>query len=77
MVQTLTPIAGKFALAIFLLGTLSAGLSSIFPILMICPLLIADYSTGKLDIKSNQFKSITAVACVVGLTVPLIGGNPD
>ena len=38
--------------------------------------MIADYNTGKLDIKSNQFKLITAVACVAGLTVPLIGGNP-
>ncbi len=76
MVHTLTPIAGKFALVVFLIGTLSAGLSSIFPILMICPIMIADFNTGKLDIKSGQFKIITAIACVVGLTVPLIGGNP-
>ncbi len=76
MVETLTPIAGKFAIAIFLLGTLSAGLSSIFPILMIFPLLIADYKTGKLDISSRQFRVLTALVCLIGLTVPLIGGNP-
>jgi Mn2+/Fe2+ NRAMP family transporter len=76
MVQTLTPIAGKFALAIFLLGTLSAGLSSIFPILMIFPLLVADYKTGQLDIKSTRFRVLTAIVCLIGLTVPLIGGNP-
>jgi Mn2+/Fe2+ NRAMP family transporter len=76
MVQTLTPIAGKFALAIFLLGTLSAGLSSIFPILMIFPLLVADYKTGQLDITSTRFRILTAIVCLIGLTVPLIGGNP-
>ena len=76
MVQTLTPIAGKFALAIFLLGTLSAGLSSIFPILMIFPLLVADFKTGQLDITSTRFRILTAMVCLIGLTVPLIGGNP-
>lgn len=76
MVYTLEPIAGRFAVAIFFLGTLGAGLSSIFPILMISPLLIADYQAGKLDTESKQFKILTGVACMVGLTVPILGANP-
>ena len=76
MVVTLEPVAGKFAIAIFFLGTLAAGLSSIFPILMITPLLVADYSQGKLDIKSKRFKILTALASLVGLTVPVLGVNP-
>jgi manganese transport protein len=40
MIYTLEPIAGRMAVIIFFLGTLSAGLSSIFPILMITPLMI-------------------------------------
>jgi manganese transport protein len=76
MVGTLEPIAGKFALAIFLVGVLSAGLSSIFPILMISPILIADYRSGKLDISSKSFKIITAIAAIVGLIGPAYGGNP-
>jgi manganese transport protein len=76
MVGTLEPVAGKFALAIFLVGVLSAGLSSIFPILMITPILIADYQSGKLDMKSKSFKIITAIAAVVGLIGPAFGGNP-
>ncbi|MCI4669119.1 MAG: Nramp family divalent metal transporter [Bacteroidia bacterium] len=76
MVYTLEPIAGKVAISIFFLGTLSAGLSSIFPILMITPLLIADYQAGELDTNSRQFKILTAIACVIGLTVPVIGANP-
>ncbi len=76
MVYALEPIAGRMAIAIFFLGTLSAGLSSIFPILMITPLLIADYQAGKLDTSSKQFKLLTGLACVIGLAVPVFGINP-
>lgn len=76
MVYTLEPVAGKFAVAIFMFGTLSAGLSSIFPILMVAPLLIADYRNGELDTNSKQFKILTAIAAVFGLIVPIIGANP-
>ena len=49
MANTLEPIAGSFAVTIFFFGTLSAGLSSIFPCLLIVPLLLADYQSGTLD----------------------------
>lgn len=76
MVYALEPIAGKYAIAIFFMGTLAAGLSSIFPILMIAPLLVADYQNGKLDLESKQFKIITGIACIIGLSVPIFGANP-
>ena len=76
MVNTLEPVAGRFALALFFFGTLSAGLSSIFPILLIVPILIADYQSGKLDTNSKQFRQITAFACLFGLVVPVFGSNP-
>ncbi len=76
MVYALEPIAGKYAIAIFFMGTLAAGLSSIFPILMIAPLLVADYQNGKLDLESKQFKIITGIACIIGLSVPVFGANP-
>ncbi len=76
MVYTLEPVAGKFAVALFIVGTLSAGISSIFPILMVAPILIADYRKGDLDMKSTQFKVITAIAALIGLTVPILGSNP-
>ncbi len=76
MVNTLEPVAGKFALTLFFFGTLSAGLSSIFPILLIVPILIADYQSGKLDTSSKQFKRITAFACLFALIVPIFGSNP-
>lgn len=76
MVYALEPVAGRFAIAIFFMGTMGAGLSSVFPILMIAPLMIADYQQGKLDITSRQFKVLTGFACVLGLAVPIFGANP-
>jgi Mn2+/Fe2+ NRAMP family transporter len=76
MVQTLQPVAGKYAVALFLVGTLSAGLSSIFPICMVAPLLVGDYSNGKFDSHSTRFRVLCAVACLLGLAVPVLGANP-
>ncbi|SFW60166.1 Nramp family divalent metal transporter [Cellulophaga fucicola] len=76
MANTLEPVAGKWAVTIFFFGALSAGLSSIFPCLLIAPLLIADYQSGELDTNSKQFRIITAVACLVALIGPAFGANP-
>ncbi|MEN8835487.1 MAG: divalent metal cation transporter, partial [Polaribacter sp.] len=76
MANTLEPVAGKWAVTIFFFGALSAGLSSIFPCLLIAPLLIADYQSGILDTSSKQFRIVTAVACLVALIGPAFGANP-
>lgn len=76
MVNTLEPVAGKFALTLFFFGSLSAGLSSIFPCLLIAPILLADYQSGELDTSSKQFRIITAIACLFALIVPIFGANP-
>ena len=77
MAKPLEPIAGRFAVSIFFFGTLSAGLSSIFPCLLIAPLLVSDYQSGKLDTTSKQFKIVTGIACLVALIGPaFFGGKP-
>ena len=76
MANTLEPVAGKWAVTIFFFGALSAGLSSIFPCLLIAPLLVADYQSGTLDTNSKQFRIITAIACLVALIGPAFGANP-
>ncbi|MCR9251843.1 MAG: divalent metal cation transporter [bacterium] len=76
MSETLEPSVGKFAVSIFFAGTLSAGLSSIFPCLMIVPLMLGDYNTGQLDVKSRRFKITTGIASVLALSVPVFGFNP-
>lgn len=76
MVNALEPVAGKLSLTIFFFGTLAAGLSSVFPILLIAPLLIADYESGELDTSSNRFKIITGIASLLALAIPIFGANP-
>ena len=76
MSKALEPAVGSFAVVIFFVGALCAGLSSIFPCLMIVPLMIGDYKSGRLDVQSNTFKYITGVASLFALTVPLFGFNP-
>ncbi|WP_430412653.1 Nramp family divalent metal transporter [Kordia sp.] len=76
MANTLEPVAGKWAVTIFFFGALSAGLSSIFPCLLIAPLLLADYQSGELDTSSKQFRIVTFVACLVALIGPAFGANP-
>jgi len=76
MANTLKPVAGNLSVFIFFFGTLSAGLSSIFPCALIAPLLLADYQSGELDTSSRQFKIITFVACLTALIVPIFGSNP-
>ena len=76
MSSTLKPSVGKFAVSIFFIGTLSAGLSSIFPCLMIVPLMIGDYNKGQIDVQSKRYKWITGVASVLALSIPVFGFNP-
>lgn len=76
MIYTLEPVAGRFAVVVFFFGIVAAGLSSIFPILMITPLMIADLENGELDVSSNRFKTIAGVSCLIGLGGVLFGGNP-
>ena len=76
MSGALEPSVGKFAVSIFFAGTLSAGLSSIFPCLMIVPLMLGDYKSGLLDVKSRRFKIVTGIASFLALSVPVFGFNP-
>ena len=76
MSGALEPSVGKLAVSIFFAGTLSAGLSSIFPCLMIVPLMLGDYNSGKLDVASGRFQVITGIASVLALSVPVFGFNP-
>ena len=76
MIYVLEPIAGRFAVALFVVGLLSAGLSSIFPIMMLAPELISDFRDGEMQTGTPLFKILTGVAALAGLTIPILGTNP-
>ena len=76
MASTLEPVAGRFAVAFFMTGTLAAGLSSVFPIMMVGPLLLGDWRDGRMDTRSVSFRVFCLVAALWGLVVPALGSNP-
>ncbi len=76
MVTLLEPLLGRFALSIFIMGILGAGLSSIFPIVMLAPLLIGDYRNKPVNYKGPLFRILACVAILFGLVVPVLGARP-
>jgi len=76
MIQALKPFAGRYAAALFLVGTLSAGLSSIFPILLVAPLLTSDYQNKGFEVRSSLSRILAVLGCLFGLIVPVLGANP-
>ncbi|WP_114310078.1 Nramp family divalent metal transporter [Winogradskyella arenosi] len=76
LMAALGPWAGDFALTLFTLGIIGAGLSSIFPNLLLFPWLIADYSNTPRNMKRPLFKGIVVLVALTGLIVPFLGGKP-
>lgn len=76
MVTILEPIAGRFAISVFLVGIVSAGISTIFPIALILPWLICDYRGVKSNVQSPMFRILGGLGLLAGLTVPVFGGRP-
>jgi len=76
MVTLLEPLLGRFALSIFIMGILGAALSSLFPIVMLAPLLISDYKNKPVNYKGKQFRILTGAGLLFGLTVPILGARP-
>lgn len=76
MVHLLEPFAGKFALSIFVGGILAAGLSSLFPHIMLAPMLIADYRGVNPDFQSTTNRLISLGIILLSLLVPILGGRP-
>jgi Mn2+/Fe2+ NRAMP family transporter len=56
MVRLFEPIGGEFAAYILILGITGAGLSTVFPIVLIAPWLISDYTGYPRDIRSPLYR---------------------
>ncbi|MCF6332456.1 MAG: Nramp family divalent metal transporter [Draconibacterium sp.] len=76
MVKLMEPIAGRFAISIFVAGIVSAGLSSLFPIILLAPWLFADYNNKPRNMKSSQSRLLVLLGVFFGLAVPVFGGRP-
>ncbi len=76
MVKTLEPLAGRFAITIFVLGIVGAGISTLFPIVLVAPWLISDYRGTPRNIRSPMYRILGGLALLLCLTVPILGGRP-
>jgi len=66
MIRMLGPIGGDAAALLLIIGITGAGLSTIFPIVLIAPWLIADYSGRSRNIKSPMFRGLIVVGLLFG-----------
>jgi manganese transport protein len=76
MVKLMEPLAGRFAISIFVGGIVAAGLSSLFPIILLAPWLFADYSNRQRNMKSTSSRLLVLFGVMLGLVVPVFGGRP-
>lgn len=76
MVKLMEPLAGNLATSIFVAGIVSAGLSSLFPILLLAPWLISDYKGAKCNLKAPWVRLLIFAGLLCSLAVPVFGGRP-
>ncbi len=76
MIALFTPLGGKAAAFILILGIVGAGLSTIFPIVLIAPWLIADYSGKPRNIHSTQSRILIFVAMLFAFGTVFLEQRP-
>lgn len=76
MVKLMEPLAGRFAISIFVGGIVAAGLSSLFPIVLLAPWLFADFNNKPRNMKSTSSRLLVLIGVLLGLVVPIFGGRP-
>ncbi len=76
MVKLMEPLAGRFAISIFVGGIVAAGLSSLFPIILLAPWLFADYNDKPRNMKSTSSRLLVLFGVLLSLVVPVFGGRP-
>jgi manganese transport protein len=76
MVKLLEPLAGRFAISIFVAGIVSAGLSSLFPHILLAPWMLSDLFDLPRDMTLRYNRLIALFTVSLGLVVPIFGGRP-
>ncbi len=76
LIQLFEPIGGKVAAFILIAGISGAALSTVFPIVLIAPWLIADYANRPRDIKSPMFRILGIAGLCFGLGLQFIDQRP-
>jgi manganese transport protein len=76
MISLFEPLGGKIAALILILGIVGAGISSIFPIILIGPWLISDYTGRERNIRSPMYRILGLVGVLFGFGMQFIDTTP-
>lgn len=76
MINLLEPMAGSFAVAIFAIGLIAAGVSSQFPNVALVPWLLDDYYERKPNLRRKSYRIIALLISLLGLIVPIFDAKP-
>lgn len=76
MIDLLEPLAGSFATTIFVVGIVSAGVSSQFPNVLMLPWLLCDFGQSERDMTLPRYRIIVLVISLLGLVVPIFEARP-
>ena len=76
MITLLEPLAGPFAVAIFAIGIVAAGVSSQLPNVLMLPWLLCDYQNSPREMTLPRYRIMVFLISLLGLVVPLLGARP-
>lgn len=76
MITMLEPLAGSFAVSIFAVGIVAAGVSSQFPNVLMLPWLICDYTETERNMTLSKYRIMVFFISLLGLVVPLFNARP-
>jgi manganese transport protein len=76
MIGLFQPLGGKIAALILILGIVGAGISTVFPIILIAPWLISDYTGKERNIYSPLYRILGGIGVLFGFGMQLIDTTP-
>ncbi len=76
MISLFEPIGGRVAAFILILGIVGAGISTVFPIILIAPWLISDYKGKERNIHSPMYRILGLVGILFGFGSQFISTTP-
>ena len=76
MIELLEPLVGAFAMSIFAVGIIAAGVSSQFPNILMLPWLLCDYNQSPREMTLPRYRIMVFLISLLGLVVPILGARP-
>ena len=76
MIELLKPLAGSFAISIFAIGIIAAGVSSQFPNVLMLPWLLCDYNDSPREMTLPKYRIMVFFISLLGLIVPIFNAKP-